>query len=87
MSCRKKCDVKIFEKNPKNRFLSHDLMLKHVISKRGHLKFREKIMLKCTLGQITEMEKEIGERFFFNYFILIFIHQTISTYHNKVTKA
>ena len=33
------------------------------------------------------MEKEIGERFFFNYFILIFIHQTISTYHNKVTKA
>ena len=33
------------------------------------------------------MEKEIGERFFFNYFILIFIHQIISTYHNKVTKA
>ena len=33
------------------------------------------------------MEKEIGERFFLNYFILIFIHQTISTYHNKVTKA
>ena len=33
------------------------------------------------------MEKEIGEWFFLNYFILIFIHQTISTYHNKVTKA
>ena len=33
------------------------------------------------------MEKEIGEWLFLNYFILIFIHQTISTYHNKVTKA
>ena len=42
MSCRK--NVKIFEKIKKS-ILSHDLMLKHVISKWGHLKFREKIML------------------------------------------
>ena len=44
-------------------------------------------MLKCALGQMPSMEKEIGERFFLNYFISIFIHQTISTYHNKVTQA
>ena len=39
MSYRKKCNVKIFEKLKKK---SRDLMLKHVISKWGHLKFREK---------------------------------------------
>ena len=33
------------------------------------------------------MEKEIGEWFTVKYFILIFIHQTISTYHNKLNKA
>ena len=32
-------------------------------------------------------EKEIGEWFIVNYFILIFIHQTISTYHNKLNNA
>ena len=50
MSYRKKCNVKIFEKLKKK--LSRDLMLKHVISKWGQLKFREKIMLKCALGQM-----------------------------------
>ena len=33
------------------------------------------------------MEKEIGEWFIAKYFILIFIHQTISTYHNKLNNA
>ena len=33
------------------------------------------------------MEKEIGEWFLVKYFILIFIHQTISTYNNKLNKA
>ena len=31
--------------------------------------------------------KKIGERFFLKYFILIFIHQIISTCHIKLTKA
>ena len=31
--------------------------------------------------------KKIGEGFFLKYFILIFIHQTTSTCHNKLTKA
>ena len=33
------------------------------------------------------MKKEIGEWFLVEYFILIFIHQTISTYRNKLNKA
>ena len=36
----------------KKWFLTRDLILKHVISKYGHLKFREKMMLKCALGQM-----------------------------------
>ena len=69
--------------------MSRDLMLKHVISKWGHLKFREK-MLKCALGQMPEMEKEIVEWFIVKYFILIFIHQllvhtkTNSTTHDAI---
>ena len=31
--------------------------------------------------------KKIGDGFFLKYFILIFIHQTISTCHIKPTKA
>ena len=31
--------------------------------------------------------KKIGEGFFLKYFILIFIHQTTSTCHNKLTKV
>ena len=33
------------------------------------------------------MEKEIGEWFIVKYFKLIFIHQTISTYQNKLNNA
>ena len=62
-------------------------MLYHVISKWGHLKFREEIMLKYALGQMPSMVKTIGERFFLKYFILICIHQATSTCHNKLTKA
>ena len=43
-------------------------------------------MLKCALGQMPSMVKKIGERFFLKYFILIFIHQTISTCHIKLNK-
>ena len=41
-------------------------MLKHVISKCGHLKFREKIMLKCALGQMPSMVKKLEKGFSLN---------------------
>ena len=44
-------------------------------------------MLKCALGQMPYMEKEIGEWFIVKYFILIFTHQNISTYQNKLNNA
>ena len=53
----------------------------------GPFKISGKINAKMRLRTNALNGKEIGVRFFLNYFILIFIHQTISTYHNKVTKA
>ena len=54
-------------------------MLKHVISKCDHLKFREKIMLKCTLGQMPYMVKKLENGFsldilYYYLFIKLLVH-------------
>ena len=36
---------------------------------------------------VSYLAWKLGVTFFLNHPVLIFIHQTISTYHNKVTKA
>ena len=79
-------NVKIFEKIKKSIFVTW-FNVKTRDFKMGPFKISGKNNAIMRLRTNDLNGKGNWRMVFLNYFILIFIHQTISTYHNKVTKA
>ena len=82
-----KCDMKIFEKFPKKSIFVTWFNVKTRDFKMWPFKISGNNNAKMCLRTNALNGKKIGEGFFLKYFILIFIHQTTSTCHNKLTKA